>query len=246
MMGAAVQISRGRDIWDVLALIVGLIAGGTAIVGFTLWILNLRRRPEVEFLWNISLTGARPGFRAWPQSDAPVIRVGETILVEASVHNIGDATGERALTNFVVPDCFSLHSYDKPNPDPVLTSGNGIAGLKPKEEVRFIARERSFYVDMWWMHLYSLTLDRAPNSTGVRILMELSEDRLNARGERLLRSLVSPSLPPASPYGTPWTNARVRRVLRRITVGNGAEVRCRAGTRQTVRDLRIESGPPRQ
>jgi hypothetical protein len=247
MITAATDAMSRRDILDWIALAVGLIAGLVAIAGFLLIITQRRRRPEVDFLWRISTTGAPADFKDWQKSEMPTIRIGETILVECSIHNIGDASGERALANFVVPDCFSLSSYGGTREQTVgQPSTNLVAGLAPNYGVRYLAPERPLYVDMWWQLKYSLTLGTAPNSPGVRLLIELSDDRLNGRGHRWLPSLGSSQSVPASSFGTRWKPDRAWRRPRWIKVGNGDEVRCRVGTREAVRDLLIEPGQPRQ
>jgi hypothetical protein len=86
-----------RDAWAWATLLLALAARATAVIGFTFWIATQRRRPEVDFLWRISLTGAPDGFRDWPQDEAPSIDVGQTILVEASLQNC--SRGEARMRN---------------------------------------------------------------------------------------------------------------------------------------------------
>jgi hypothetical protein len=84
-----------RDTWDWLLIAIGIaagvtgvLAGLTAIAGFSLWTLRQRRRPEVEFLWQISRTGQFSDLEPWDPNDHPIIGIGQTVLVEASVINV--------------------------------------------------------------------------------------------------------------------------------------------------------------
>jgi hypothetical protein len=231
-----------RDALDWATLAVALAAGATAIIGFTYWILEQRRRPEVSFLWRIALNGDLDGLRDWPHDESPSIEVGQTILVEASVQNVGDAPGQHTLTNFVVPSCFALADYPAAS-QRVLESSNDTAGLPQDRSVRFIAGERPFNISMWWMQRFALTLERDPGSDGARLLMALDEGRLNGRGRRLLPSLVAPHNPPGAPYGTPWPPPGQPRALAIIEAAPRDTVYCTRGSRQSVRDLFVNRSP---
>jgi hypothetical protein len=228
-----------RDKWDWVVLGVGLAAGATAIVGFLFWIARQRRRPEVDFLWRLASTGDPARFARWMQDDNAKITVGDTILVEASIQNIGDAAAARALANFVVPDCFSLMMYPDPSRAQMRTSHNSIAGIGPDYGVNFVAPERELHVGMWWQLRFSLTLERAPNSSGVRLLMEIGDERLNANGWRWFWSLMPADKQEGAPHGTPWPPPRHRRRLGFLRVGarDGNRIYCTPGLRRSTRDL---------
>jgi len=234
------QVTVARDGWDVVVLVVGLAAGISAIVGFGYWILAQRRRPEVAFLWKVSASTVSDGMEAWPQGHRPVVRPGDTIVVEASIQNVGDATAERALVNFVVPDCFTLERVGD-TPSGVLTSANRTAGHPPVFGVHFIAIKTSLYPAMWLQLRFSLKLRHVPHSQpGARLLLEVSDDRLNGRGSRWFPSLPAPVELPTYSISEAWPiKLRLRRDWRRIKVGHlGADnVMCYPGGRQTTRDV---------
>ncbi len=174
------------------------------------------------------------------------MRVGETFLVEASVQNCGDASGERSLTNFVVNACVKLESYprreDAAQP---LDGQNGIAGFPPGLWTRWFARERTFYPALCWQQRYLLTVESEPERGGIRLLMVLSDDRLNATGRRLLPSLISEDQwDDPAPYGDPWPGDREhrRRHVGRIRMKPRDEpIRAARGERKSVRDVEVIS-----
>src|SRR5207245_1092332 len=101
------------------------------IIGFGIWILAQRRRPEVAFLWRVSESGDSEQMVPLRQEAKPVIRQGDKITVEASIQNVGDATAERALVNFVVPECFALKGLDSTS-SAARTASNKTAGHSPE------------------------------------------------------------------------------------------------------------------
>lgn len=234
------QVTVARDWWDVVVLVVGIAAGISATIGFGYWILAQRRRPEVAFLWQLSESGTPDRMDPWPQEHKPEIRPGATIVVEASIQNVGDATAERALVNFVVPECFALERVDGAS-SAARTAANATAGHEPEFRVRFIDIKTSLYPTMWLQLKFTLTLRRVPhNQPGARLLLELSDDRLNGRGSRWFPSLPAPVNLPSYSILERWPiKLRLRRDWRRIKVGGvGAEnVMCYPGGRRTTRDV---------
>lgn len=234
------QVAVARDPWDVVVLAVGIVAGITAIIGFGYWILAQRRRPEVQFFWQISTTGSVTDLRPWPQDEPPEVVVGATILVETNIWNIGDATAMHALSNFVVPDCFSLRLFDNDRVK-AMVAGNKTAGYPPTDAVRFIPIEKPIYPAVWWPQRYCLVLESIPEGkNAARFMMELSEDRLNGSGSRRWWSRTAPLEIPDYPVETPWPETRrLKHQWRKISVGNsnGDRVMCYPGGRKTTRDV---------
>jgi hypothetical protein len=236
------QVTVARDGWDVVVLVVGIAAGISATIGFCYWILAQRRRPEVAFLWQVSESGTSDRMDPWPQEHKPEIRPGATIVVEASIQNVGDATAERALVNFVVPECFALERVDGTS-SAAMTSANPTAGHAPAFRVHFIGIKTLLYPTMWLQLRFTLTLKHVPhNQPGARLLLELSDDRLNGRGSRWFPSLPAPVDLPTYSILEPWPiKLRLRRDWRRIKVGHlGTDnVMCYPGGRQTTRDVQF-------
>jgi len=231
---------RHRDFWDWSLWVAGIIATTVAIPGFLTWALRQRRRPEARFYWRWSPTGRVEELRDWEPHEVATMRKGEGILVEASILNVGDATGLEAMTNFVVPACMFLRAQRDSDVEP-LTAQNGTAGLPPDWRAVFLARERPMYPGMWWQQRFVLSLESDPGVERVRFLMELSDDRLNARGRRLLPSFVRPPDEPAgTPVGESWPGpTRGARRLRRIRAQPDGRVQCAEGVRRDVRDVEI-------
>src|SRR4051794_33487034 len=92
-----------RDFWEWAALTLTILASITAVLGFAFWILRQRRRPEIYFLWRFSPTQNAADLRPWPPDSQPTVKVDQWFIAEASFCNIGDATGETTIANFVVP-----------------------------------------------------------------------------------------------------------------------------------------------
>jgi hypothetical protein len=233
-------VATQRDLWDKLALGVAIAAGLTAIVGFAFWIARQRRRPEVDFYWRIAKCGDISCLEDWHQDIEPEIEVGSTIIVEASILNIGDAIGERTLANFVVPGCFELERYPVPD-GPSLEGGNDIAGQLPDDWVKFVAPERALFVGMAWQLRFAITVTEDPGAHGARFLMAVDEERFNATGRRWGPSMLAGGYPSAARYGTTWPPGRPRRRVGWLSVGSrdGNRVYCHLGERKSTRDIKV-------
>ncbi len=234
-----------RDTWDWIGYTVGLSAGVIAIIGFAFWIACQRRRPEVDFYWRIAKCGDISCLEDWHQDVTPEIEVGSTIIVEASILNIGDAIGERALANFVVPACFELERSPIPG-GPAATGGNDIVGQPPDDWVKFLAPERALYVGMAWQLRFAITVTNDPGAHGARFLMAVDDERFNATGKRWGPSLLPGGSPSAARYGTPWPPDRPKRRVGRLSVGScdGNRVYCHLGERKSTRDIKVVPRTP--
>ena len=217
----------------------------TALVGFGYWAVAQRRRPEIQFLWQISESGRTADLRPWEPHEIPTITPGQGILIEASVCNVGDQTGSSTLSNLVAPVAVSL-ARSPERPESPTAARNGIAGVPPDYEAQFLAAERSWYIDMWWVQRFVITAwsptEGAPDR--FRLLMEVTDDRFNGAGRRWLPS-IDWSEGPTPTYLERWPGKRSARPrLRLIRALPKGRVACAPGSRRDVRDLKVLQPPP--
>jgi hypothetical protein len=122
-LSAAVE----RDEWAWLQYALSVVATVTAIVAFSQWALELRRRPEVRFSWKFSPDGDPAKLVQWPADYVPQVHPTQPFLVEAAIQNTGDKAGGDTLINFAAPDCFDLCQLGKPEAEH-LTAISDTAG----------------------------------------------------------------------------------------------------------------------
>lgn len=237
-MSLVAAADAGRNWLGWTTGLTGLVAFVTGTITFIKWSLNLRRRPEVRYRWQFSPTGEIEDLREWSPTDQQVVNPGEEFLVLVAIQNLGDATGETTLTNFVAPDVFELRRSDDPQQDP-LTSRNEAVGFTPDKRVVFFAAERRWYPTMWWMHIFRLKLKRDPSSERLRLMLEVSDDRLNATGSRWCPSYTFSENSSPPDLSSEWPGSKLRRMLRWIEAKPRKHVRCSLGVRQDVRELSI-------
>ncbi len=249
ILGAS-PVTIVRDAWDWLVYAATALAAVTAIVAFSAWALELRRRPEVGFYWRLSPDGDPVHLADWPADHVPEISSTQPFLIAAAIQNTGDKAGGDTLINFVVPDCFDLHQVEAPEVEPVR-AGNGTAGLPPDNRVVFLIPRATLWTPANW-HLSHYRLQYVAGQCSrhlpVRLLFAVADSRFNSRGWRWLPSIVPPSGSQVAPVGTPWPpRPRGRRQLRWIRAEPRGRVACWRGDRSDVRDLivmPVEEEPP--
>lgn len=238
------------DIWDLLLYVLSVAAAVTAIVAFLPWALEQRRRPEVEINWRYSPDGSVANLLDWPPDLVPEVAQGQTVLFEPRMKNVGDRTGESALVNIVVADCFQLRRHGVPD-SRALASANATAGFPPSHLVNFLAPGAGSWlpgnVMMYLCELrYSASEDLQTPLTS-RLLFEVAESRFNVTGFRLLPS-VGISMEQEyeyAPVETPWPPQgsrhwhRIFQQFRWIRVKPRGRVACWRGRRGDVRDIKI-------
>src|SRR6266516_7434684 len=101
MILRALSVTVERDGWDWLLYELSIIAAITAIVAFSVWVAELRRRPEIRFSWRFSPDDDPANLAIWPADFVPEINLGQPFLVEAAIQNTGDKAGRDTLINFV-------------------------------------------------------------------------------------------------------------------------------------------------
>jgi hypothetical protein len=240
ILGASSTVVIERDAWDWLLYAATALAAITAIVVFSAWALELRRRPEVQFYWRLSPDGDPANLAEWPADHVPEISATQPFLVAAAIQNTGDKAGGDTLINFVVPDCFDLHQVEAPEVEPVR-AGNETAGLPPDNRVVFLIPRATLWTPANW-HLSHYRLQcvagQGDRPLPVRLLFAVADSRFNSRGWRWLPSVVPPSGSEVAPVGTPWPPVPAkRRTARWLRAEPRGRVACWRGERSDVRDL---------
>src|SRR6266542_2309950 len=138
MILEALPVTVERDGWDWFFYALSVAATITAIIAFSVWALELRRRPEVQFRWRFSPDGDPANLTLWQSDHVPEVSPRRPFLVETAIQNTGDRAGNDTLVNFVAPDCFDLRQDNKPEAEPA-GAGNDTAGLPPEYRVVFFA-----------------------------------------------------------------------------------------------------------
>jgi hypothetical protein len=229
-----------RDVLDWLLYALTTLAAVTAIVAFSAWALELRRRPEVHFYWRFSPDDDPANLADWPAGEVPEIKATQPFLVVAAIQNTGDKAGRDTLVNFVASDCFDLHQNEAPGEEP-RHAGNATAGLPPDNRAVFFAVRAEPWTPMnWHMRHYRLqyVADQPDQPLRFRLLFTVSDGRFNSRGRRWLPSIFPPSGSQVAPVGTPWPPASEgRRQIRWVRPEPRSRVVCAPSERSDVRDL---------
>jgi hypothetical protein len=236
----AMPVTVERDAWDWLLYAVTAVAAVTAIVAFSAWALELRRRPEVKFYWKFSPDGDPVNLADWPAEEVPEVKATQPFLVGAAIQNTGDKAGRDTLINFVVSDCFDLCLYEAPGDEP-RHAGNDTVGLPPGNRVVFFAvRAEPWTPANWHMRHYRLqyVANQSDQPLRFRLLFTVSDSRFNSRGWRLLPSIVPPLESRGAPLGVPWPPLPAkRRIVRWARAEPRGRVARLPGERSDVRDL---------
>jgi len=235
-------VTAERDVWDWLLYAVTALAAVTAIVVFSTWAAELRRRPEIRFYWRLSPDGDPAHLAIWPPDEVPKIKVTQPFLVEAAIQNTGDKAGRDTLINFVAPDCFDLRQIEAPEDEP-LRAGNDTVGLPPDNRVVFVAvRAEPWTPANWHMRHYRLeyVADQPDQPLRFRLLFTVSDSRFNSRGRRWLPSIVPPLESRGAPLGAPWPPVPAkRRTVRWARAEPRGRVACLPGERSDIRDVTV-------
>jgi hypothetical protein len=229
-----------RDVWDWLLYAFTALAAVTAIVVFSAWAAELRRRPEIRFYWRLSPDGDPAHLAVWEPDEVPEIRATQPFLVAAAIQNTGDKAGRDTLVNFVASDCFDLHQCEAPEDEP-RRAGNATAGLPSDNRAVFFAvRAEPWTPVNWHMRHYRLqyVADQPDQPLRLRLLFTVSDSRFNSRGWRWLPSIVQPLESEGAPVGTPWPPPPAKgRTVRWARAEPRGRVACLPGERSDVRDL---------
>ena len=212
--------------WWAVDLAFGVLASTTAVVAFIYWILEQRRRPEVRFLWKYSTSGSVDDLAIWEPQHRALIRPGSTLLVEASVLNVGDASADRAMTNFVAPVTFNLLAVTgKPPATPTVVGGAPIA---------FISQTFDLPPGEWRLQRFKLTSLDTDDQT--HLTFKFANSRLNSSGGRLLWSRLVAVQEPEHSWSKPWPSPSAGSETRvAISVSSGRTGSRAPGPRMSTR-----------
>lgn len=211
------------------------------------WALERRRRPEVDVLWEISMSVSPEDLRHWEPDQTIELKPGQQVLVAASIRNVGDRQGDSTQINLVVPKILGIgmELEDATRVEP-MDSRNGTAGIPPSFAVKYLnILIPSWTPGNWFSIQFRLWVPdefKAVADTDARILFAISDLRFNGTGRRWLPSLLSKEQTLASPAGTVWP-PRARTVWKRtpqwVHAQPNGRVLCRTGERQDIRDVRV-------
>jgi hypothetical protein len=226
--------------WDVVsdATLTEVLAAGaaaSAIVAFGFWVLEQRRRPELRFMWSFSAAGEVDDLAPWGERETRSSPPGATVLVEASVQNVGDGGTAGAQSNFTVPDAIDCRSAP--------------TSAQPRKAVKVAGAPVAFIPAVFAVppgdyHLQRFRL-RVPNSEGCyRLTFTVTDARLNASGRRFLPSrLVGGDLPPSWSCADPWPPKLPKPFSRwsRVRAEPRGRIAHMRGVRADVRDLHVST-----
>jgi len=243
-MATILSVATRRDGFDWALWCVGFAAASVALFGFVEWVREQRRRPEVEFLWLVSTDGQEASLEPWPSDKTISIRSGQSLIVEVSIRNVGNATGARSITNFVVPAVLDLGRVRQGGGGGVRVQ-NKIAGLPPNFGANYLHDGTDWYPNLWWQQRFRVTLtpgERVPPK--MRLLMEVSDDRLSPRG-RPRRAFGWSQGEPDAGAGEPWPSGSAAKPrFQRIEPLPEGRPWCGPGWRRDIRDLSGEDAAP--
>jgi len=205
------MIGTIRDGWDIAVIVATLVTAGVALIGLLALvpvIRQLRRRPELAISWWFN---GEP----WGANDVAEIEPGASFRAGLGLTNVGDAGGESTLFNVILSDRFQL---------------TGLAGQWGKQSgnpevggpCTYLKDERRFYVRLTWQYDFFVS---APDDPGrdfagdYVLLFELSDDRLNASGQRIR-----------------WASSL--RARKRLRIDASPELKCVVGARFARRTIR--------
>jgi hypothetical protein len=161
------------------------VTAGVAVAAYAQWQRERRRRPEVKVDWWWSVGSRDAGYQPWPHGEPIASEPGATLWIRTAVTNVGDATGERAVLNFLAPAAVTIDRWDHTKNDyvpPRDGAENPRVGTPPVHAVRWFLDECVWTPGLTWVHHYRITL---PEGDGAhRFAVEVADPRLDARGAR--------------------------------------------------------------
>src|SRR5438445_529882 len=97
-----------RDPWGWAVVAITITLFGSGAISFGYWLLQTRRRPEVEITWWFSWDGVDGPYDVWLHDRILDLPTERSLFLRIGLVNVGDAPAGAAETNVVVPECLYL------------------------------------------------------------------------------------------------------------------------------------------
>jgi hypothetical protein len=230
--GLVVHVAR--DGWDWLFYGFSLFAALGVSLAFWTWFTQLRRTPEVQFLWEWSNAGD------WnPNVPAKVLNAFGPKRIRVHLVNVGTGSGARLVINVLVPDWLQLDvnrdhgpSIVRPTDDPAVGAGRGIYQLIVKENfIPGTATLVEFTITVPVMH------DSPPK--GGFVAISVAAEGFIRTGRRLLPSLATRIPTPGDDFWADWSRKKYKRKVR-IVRAMPDEVKAGPGQRSDRRAVEFD------
>lgn len=122
-----------RDGWDWFAYGLTLFTFFIGLITFVAWLDKIRRRPELRFVWS---HGTGPdAMQEWEPDVVLDVQPEQQLYVSAAFQNVGDATADHIIINFLVPQPFGLQHAENPKRRRIQPSRNRAVG-ETSEDLR--------------------------------------------------------------------------------------------------------------
>lgn len=237
-MLAAIHVIVDRDGYDILAVVAGIVLFATGTVTFVYWAVGMRRRPEAKIEWAYRELGTAD-WTPWPAEIPRAVPAGSDVSIRVTATNVGDAPGEQAITNFVVPErCQAIREHEGVRTSAMDGVGHPVAGSGLTRASRLLKDERYWTLGLTWIQFFVVTVPTLSEGAAVEVntlMFEISQARLNARGKRWF-----PVLHVLGPLESRDEPKRPRLAFRKVEAQEN--VWCRVASRYDFRDIR--SYPP--
>jgi hypothetical protein len=241
----------GHGIWDISLFVLAAIAAAGALLAVWLWILQLRRTPEVRFDWWID------GTDEWHPHRSVQIELGKPLRLHLVISNVGTGAADGAIINVLAPSFMHILAMDSRTGEdlPNYAATDNVVHDPPDNHVTWVAsRVREFYPSLPVI----ISLGFAVENTGhihqerdhvYYLAVSFEAVGLPASGTRLL-----PSWAHRVPGEKSWPNwgkddfwgqedfpgEKYRRSFRRVKALPKNHVRAGPGKRQDRRPITVD------
>jgi hypothetical protein len=227
------SIHVARDGWDWLFYGFSIFAALGAALAFWTWFTQLRRTPEVRFLWSW-------GQSDWSPTDSTkVLNAFGSKSIRVHLVNVGTGTAAKLSINVIVPDWLQLEvnrdhdpSAVRPTDDPSVGSKRGIYQVIAKE---------NFIPGGAVLVEFTITVPAkrdCPPESGF-VVISVASDGFTRTGHRLWPSLATRIPAPGDDFWADWSIKKYKRKIRRVRAMPN-EVKAGPGQRSDRRAVEID------
>lgn len=189
------------------------------IISFSVWLVQIRRRPELEVEWNYNTEGYDKPFLKWcrppirPDDNVAIVG-GSPLYVRIVATNVGDANADSASVNVVVPSILRIDC--PPDHDPAIVqrdAEDAFVGQPPDNKAHYYSWSRPWPIGFSWVHLFEITYDNQSvphpkESLQLKIKFTIDHNGLNRKGTRWFSGKLTPetltSVSPLAQSGRGW------------------------------------------